>query len=89
MSAVEKFMPLLSDAEEENNAPPPCISHEGVNVCPEWVQPANTKVFIHTPQQSLSTRPYEAKLQCRRNPLVLTQNRAGKICSILKINFRS
>jgi hypothetical protein len=32
MSAVEKFMPLLSEAEEENVAPPPCISHEGVNV---------------------------------------------------------
>jgi AP-1 complex subunit mu len=32
MSAVEKFMPLLMDAEEENTAAPPCISHEGVNV---------------------------------------------------------
>jgi AP-1 complex subunit mu len=32
MSAVEKFMPLLLDAEEENAAPAPCISHEGVNV---------------------------------------------------------
>lgn len=32
MSAVEKFMPLLLDAEEENAAPPPCISNEGVNV---------------------------------------------------------
>src|SRR5208282_1797386 len=32
MSAVEKFMPLLLDAEEENTAAPPCISHEGVNV---------------------------------------------------------
>jgi hypothetical protein len=25
-------MPLLMDAEEENTAAPPCISHEGVNV---------------------------------------------------------
>jgi hypothetical protein len=32
MSAVDKFMPLLLDAEEENAVPPPCISHEGVNV---------------------------------------------------------
>ena len=32
MSAVDKFMPLLSEAEDENIAPPPCISHEGVNV---------------------------------------------------------
>ena len=34
MSAVDKFMPLLLDAEEENAAPAPCISHEGVNVHP-------------------------------------------------------
>ena len=33
LSAVDKFMPLLLDAEEENAAPAPCISHEGVNVC--------------------------------------------------------
>src|SRR5271169_5862986 len=32
MSAVDRFMPLLMDAEEENTAAPPCISHEGVNV---------------------------------------------------------
>jgi len=32
LSAVDKFMPLLLDAEEENAAPAPCISHEGVNV---------------------------------------------------------
>jgi AP-1 complex subunit mu len=31
MSAVEKFMPLLLDSEEESAAPP-CISSEGVNV---------------------------------------------------------
>jgi AP-1 complex subunit mu len=34
MSVVEKFMPLLLEAEEENTAPAPCISHEGVNVIP-------------------------------------------------------
>jgi AP-1 complex subunit mu len=34
MSAVEKFPILLSDAEEESSAVPPCISHEGVNVRP-------------------------------------------------------
>ena len=32
MSAAEKFMPLLLEAEEDNAAPPPCISDEGVNV---------------------------------------------------------
>lgn len=32
MSAVENFPILLSDAEEESSAVPPCFSHEGVNV---------------------------------------------------------
>lgn len=34
MSAVEKFPILLSDAEEESSAVPPCFSHEGINVRP-------------------------------------------------------
>lgn len=33
MSAVEKFPVLLSDAEEESSAVPPCFSDEGINVC--------------------------------------------------------
>ena len=33
MSAVEKFPILLSEAEEESSAVPPCFSDEGVNVC--------------------------------------------------------
>lgn len=33
MSAVEKFPILLSDAEEETSAVPPCFSDEGINVC--------------------------------------------------------
>lgn len=33
MSAVENFPILLSDAEEESSAVPPCFSHEGINVC--------------------------------------------------------
>lgn len=32
MSAVEKFPVLLSEAEEESSAVPPCFSHEGINV---------------------------------------------------------
>lgn len=32
MSAIEKFPTLLSDAEEESSAVPPCFSHEGINV---------------------------------------------------------
>lgn len=34
MSAVEQFPILLSEAEEESSAVPPCFSHEGINVCP-------------------------------------------------------
>jgi AP-1 complex subunit mu len=33
MSAVEKFPILLSEAEEDSSAVPPCFSHEGINVC--------------------------------------------------------
>lgn len=32
MSAVDKFPILLSDAEEESSAVPPCFSDEGINV---------------------------------------------------------
>jgi AP-1 complex subunit mu len=34
MSAVEKFPVLLSEAEEESSAVPPCFSDEGINVRP-------------------------------------------------------
>jgi hypothetical protein len=33
MSAVDKFPILLSEAEEESSAVPPCFSDEGINVC--------------------------------------------------------
>lgn len=33
MSAVEQFPILLSEAEEESSAVPPCFSYEGINVC--------------------------------------------------------
>jgi AP-1 complex subunit mu len=32
MSAVEKFPILLSEAEEDSSAVPPCFSDEGINV---------------------------------------------------------
>ncbi|EEB09404.1 AP-1 adaptor complex mu subunit Apm1 [Schizosaccharomyces japonicus yFS275] len=31
MSAVEKFMPLLSEAEDEHGCAIPCMTHEGIN----------------------------------------------------------
>jgi hypothetical protein len=40
MSAVEKFPVLLSEAEEESSAVPPCFSHEGINVCIRILLPA-------------------------------------------------
>lgn len=43
MSAVEKFPILLSEAEEESSAVPPCFSDEGINVCldllPQYLEP--------------------------------------------------
>lgn len=33
MSAVDNFPVLLSEAEEESSAVPPCFSDEGINVC--------------------------------------------------------
>lgn len=36
MSAVEKFPVLLSEAEDESSAVPPCFSHEGINVRDEY-----------------------------------------------------
>lgn len=32
MSAVDRFPVLLSDAEEESSAVPPCFSDQGINV---------------------------------------------------------
>lgn len=43
MSAVEKFPILLSEAEEESSAVPPCFSHEGINVCEN---PATCSVWL-------------------------------------------
>jgi hypothetical protein len=46
MSAVEKFPVLLSDAEEESSAVPPCFSDEGINV---WERPRAThscKIYV-------------------------------------------
>ena len=37
MSAVEKFPILLSEAEEESSAVPPCFSDEGINVCSLYI----------------------------------------------------
>lgn len=32
MSAVERFMPLITEAEDENLTPTPCMTHDGINV---------------------------------------------------------
>lgn len=45
MSAVEKFPVLLSEAEEESSAVPPCFSHEGINVRPATPNPTRCLLF--------------------------------------------
>jgi AP-1 complex subunit mu len=54
MSAVEKFPILLSEAEEESSAVPPCFSDEGINVCHlqrKSPSPSDLKsVLIHSTQ---------------------------------------
>jgi hypothetical protein len=51
MSAVEKFPILLSEAEEESSAVPPCFSDEGINVRP--CQTADS-CFSNIPSTSIS-----------------------------------
>ena len=75
MSAVEKFPVLLSEAEEESSAVPPCFSDEGINVrCAAGVpsKAKNTRlifsVSLHKTQQSLPPRHYQTQHQRRRDP---------------------
>ena len=42
MSAVEKFPVLLSEAEEESSAVPPCFSDEGINVFNPYPSPVTS-----------------------------------------------
>lgn len=77
MSAVEKFPVLLSEAEEESSAVPPCFSHEGINVCitatPKSLQISNQLLVpLHQTQQPLSTGADETKHECRRDTAILT-----------------
>ena len=61
MSAVEKFPILLSEAEEESSAVPPCFSDEGINVL---LSSHSSSIFcsaspiLLTPS-NLSLRPYD------------------------------
>ena len=79
MSAVEKFPILLSDAEEESSAVPPCFSDEGINVNPRVypvhiARPDHHLVPLHSSQQSLPPSPYETQHKCCRDPPVPPQN---------------
>ena len=83
MSAVEKFPVLLSEAEEESSAVPPCFSDEGINVR-AYFEPVALIVMLrlwgliaipvslHSPFEPLPPRPYQAQHQCRRNPTIPT-----------------
>ena len=73
MSAVENFPILLSDAEEESSAVPPCFSSEGINVGamadPDmYTNTEQIAVPLHSPQQSVSSCLDETKHKCRRDP---------------------
>ena len=52
MSAVEKFPILLSEAEEESSAVPPCFSDEGINVSALSLSPT-------APNAQTGTPPYD------------------------------
>ena len=71
MSAVEKFPILLSEAEEESSAVPPCFSDEGINVSyiQEYIETRLTPLAVSLYQtfESLPTRSYQAQHQCRRD----------------------
>lgn len=49
MSAVEKFPILLSEAEEESSAVPPCFSDEGINVGLQSTSTEKRKGSLHSP----------------------------------------
>ena len=59
MSAVEKFPVLLSEAEEESSAVPPCFSHEGINVrarfCSQLKQTLRLNCSTYTSDTTTST----------------------------------
>ncbi|OOO08387.1 cation efflux protein [Aspergillus oryzae] len=53
MSAVEKFPILLSDAEEESSAVPPCFSHEGINYL--YIRHSNLYILALTKKNTNAT----------------------------------
>ncbi|KAI9045404.1 AP-1 complex subunit mu [Aspergillus affinis] len=53
MSAVEKFPMLLSDAEEESSAVPPCFSHEGINYL--YIRHSNLYILALTKKNTNAT----------------------------------
>jgi len=88
MSAVEKFPVLLSEAEEESSAVPPCFSDEGINVpLPLRSLPTHSlchiksddglTVPLHSTQQPLPARSHETQHQRHRDPPLPAQDRRG------------
>ncbi|CAG8039956.1 unnamed protein product [Penicillium nalgiovense] len=53
MSAVENFPILLSDAEEESSAVPPCFSHEGINYL--YIRHSNLYILALTKRNTNAT----------------------------------
>src|SRR3569833_4547049 len=70
MSAVEKFPILLSEAEEESSAVPPCFSHEGINVSTPVPSPMPTGQKKKNQEELTGTNPLQY-LYIRHNNLYL------------------
>lgn len=70
MSAVEKFPILLSEAEEESSAVPPCFSDEGINVragdhIRVKCRTDHELVPLYPTQQPIRPRTHKTEHKCR------------------------
>ena len=77
MSAVEKFPILLSEAEEESSAVPPCFSDEGINVLLPFslsssIPSSPSSIPLPLPPSSLPIPPTsQARLGVTRHQLTI------------------
>lgn len=77
MSAVEKFLPLVLEAEEDSQAPAPCFTDDGINYLyirhnnlfcksPHWLMgKKETGLVTHLPSSTIA-RPFSC-LQKKEN----------------------
>lgn len=58
MSAVEKFLPLVLEAEEDSQAPAPCFTDDGIN----YLYIRHNNLFCKSPFILLSSRAHTLSL---------------------------